>query len=100
MFQVPAGYEVNSQAQCGSLLDIERISTKVSFQKLCPLKNPPGRKVYEDGPLAIWAVDGATDQVDINHFFPKYSLKNDRAALLSELVVIREAVYLHQDYLF
>lgn len=71
MLQVPAGYEVNSQAQCVSLMDIERISTKFSFQKICPRKNPPGRKVYEDGPLAIWAVDGATDQAGINIFFRK-----------------------------
>lgn len=71
MLQVPAGYEVNSQAQCESLWYIEWTSTKVSFQKVCSRKNPPGRKVYEDGPLAIWAVDGATDQVDTNHFFRK-----------------------------
>lgn len=71
MLQVPAGYGVNSQAQCRSLPDIERISTEFSFQKTCLRKNPPGRKVYEEGPLAIWAVDGATDQVDISHSFRK-----------------------------
>jgi hypothetical protein len=69
MLQVPAGYEVNSQAQCKSLLDIGRINTKFSFQKICQRKNPPGRKVYQDGPLAIWAVDGATDHVSTSHFF-------------------------------
>lgn len=67
---------------------------------ICPRKDPPGRKVYEDGPLAIWAVDGATDQVDTDHFFVKYNLETNRVALLSESVVIREAVYPHQDYLF
>jgi len=53
------------------LLAIERTNTKISSQRVCPRKIPPGRKVYEDGPLAIWAVDGATDQVGINHFFHK-----------------------------
>ena len=68
MLQVPARYEVDSQAQCMSYWP-SNASIKISFQRVCSRKNPPGRKVYEDGPLAIWAVDGATDQVDVNNFF-------------------------------
>lgn len=69
--------------------------TFVAFKKLCQMRHPPGRKVYQRGGHIIWEVDGAKEKVRllrvcifrcVTHFLP-LQLWCQNLALLGKLFI-------------